>query len=51
LAGKLIQDFSEQLFADGIKTVTTHYYLKSFFEKFDFKMDSRYGGLVKFLKY
>ena len=51
LAGKLIQDFSERLFADGIKTVTTHYYLKSFFEKFNFKMDSRYGGLVKFLKY
>jgi ribosomal protein S18 acetylase RimI-like enzyme len=51
LAGKLINDFSERLFAEGIKTVTTHYYLKSFFEKFNFTSDSRYGGLVKFLKY
>lgn len=50
LAGKLIEDFCERLLSEGIKTVTTHYYLKSFFERFNFKLDSRYGGLVRFLK-
>ncbi len=50
LAAKLIEDFCKRLSADGIKTVTTHFYLKSFFERFNFKMDKRYGGLVRFLK-
>jgi len=50
LGGKLIEDFCKRLNAEGIKTVTTHYYLKTFFEKFNFVMDSRYGGLVRFLK-
>ena len=50
LAGKLIEDLCKRLSNEGIKTVTTHYYLKAFFEKSSFKMDSRYGGLVRFLK-
>ena len=50
LAGKLVEDFCERLLSEGIKTVTTHYYLKSFFERFNFKLDNRYGGLVRFLK-
>ncbi len=49
LSGKLIEDFCKRLSADGIKTVTTHFYLKSFFERFNFKMDKKYGGLVRFL--
>jgi len=50
LAAKLIEDFCKRLTTEGIKTVTTHFYLKSFFERFNFKMDKRYGGLVRFLK-
>ena len=49
LASRLIEDLCKRLSTDGIKTVTTHYYLRAFFEKSDFKMDNRYGGLVRFL--
>ena len=47
LGGKLIEDFCNRLEADGIKTLTTHFYLRSFFEKFNFKIDSRWAGLVR----
>ena len=50
LAGRLIKDLCKRLSSEGIKTVTTHYYLRAFFEKSDFRMDNRYGGLVRFLK-
>ncbi|MHB1686926.1 MAG: GNAT family N-acetyltransferase [Ignavibacteriaceae bacterium] len=50
LAGKLIEDFCVRLNSDGIKTITTHFYLKSFFEKFKFRANNRYGGFVRFLK-
>ncbi len=49
LGGKLIEDFFQRLNANGIKTLTTHFYLKAFFEKYDFKIDSRWGGLAKII--
>ncbi len=50
LGGKLIEEFFQRITMDGIKTVTTHFILKKFFEKHNFKTDSRWGGLVKLLK-
>ena len=50
LGGKLIEDFCSRLKVDGIKTLTTHFYLKSFFEKYDFKIDSRWGGLARIIQ-
>ncbi len=50
LASNLINDYFERLKSEGIKTVTTHFYLKAFFQKFGFNIDKRYGGLVKFLE-
>ncbi len=50
LGGTLLDDFCERLNAEGIGTVTTHFFLRAFFERFDFKMDSRWGGLVRFLR-
>ena len=50
LGGKLIEDFCSRLKADGIKTLTTHFYLRSFFEKYNFKIDSRWGGLARIIQ-
>jgi long-subunit acyl-CoA synthetase (AMP-forming) len=50
LAGKLIEDFCARLSSDGIKTVTTHFYLKAFFQKLNFRPNNRYGGFVRILK-
>ncbi|MGA9292708.1 MAG: GNAT family N-acetyltransferase [Ignavibacteriaceae bacterium] len=47
LSRKLLEDFYKRLRSDGIKTLITYFYLNSFFEKFGFKIDSRWGGLVK----
>ncbi|HZW40632.1 MAG TPA: GNAT family N-acetyltransferase, partial [Ignavibacteriaceae bacterium] len=46
---RLIQDFFDRLSSIGMRTLTTHYFLRSFFEKFGFKNDEHWGGLVKFL--
>ncbi|HSP87511.1 MAG TPA: GNAT family N-acetyltransferase, partial [Ignavibacteriaceae bacterium] len=45
----LIEAFCERLKSDGVKTLTTHFYLRPFFEKLGFKMDSRWGGLARML--
>jgi len=50
LAGKLIEDFCTRLGTENIKTITTHFYLRAFFQKFNFKPNNRYGGLVRALK-
>ena len=47
LSRKLLEDFYNRLHSEGIKTLTTYFYLNTFFEKFGFKIDSRWGGLVK----
>ena len=47
LGKKLVEDFCIRLRSDGIKTIATYFYLNSFFEKFGFKIDNRWGGLVK----
>lgn len=45
----LLEDFCNRLRAEGIQVVTTHFYLTSFFSKHMFRVDSRWGGLVRFL--
>jgi len=47
LAALVLNDLSERLKSNGIKILTTHYYLKSFYEKIGFETDARWGGLVK----
>ncbi|MDP4174376.1 MAG: GNAT family N-acetyltransferase [Bacteroidota bacterium] len=49
LGGNMLEDFCARMFAEGIKVITTHFYLTSFFTKYQFKVDSRWGGLVRFL--
>ncbi|HEX2869198.1 MAG TPA: GNAT family N-acetyltransferase [Ignavibacteriales bacterium] len=45
----LLEDFCNRLRAEGIQVLTTHFYLTSFFSKHMFRVDSRWGGLVRFL--
>ncbi len=49
IGGNILEDFCSRLLAKGYKVVTTHFYLTEFFRKFHFKVDSHWGGLVKFL--
>ncbi|MGE5681157.1 MAG: GNAT family N-acetyltransferase [Bacillota bacterium] len=49
LGGSMLEDFCARMFAEGIKVVTTHFYLTNFFKKYQFSVDSRWGGLVRFL--
>lgn len=49
IGGALLEDFCSRMLSEGIKVVTTHFYLRSFFERYQFKVDSRWGGLVRFL--
>ncbi|MGE5402447.1 MAG: GNAT family N-acetyltransferase [Ignavibacteriales bacterium] len=51
IGGSLLEDFCNRLIADGIKVLTTHFYLTSFFAKYQFRVDSRWGGLVRFLSH
>ncbi len=50
LSRKLLEDFYKRLRADGVKTLITYFYLNTFFEKFGFKIDGRWGGLVKMIE-
>lgn len=49
LGGALLEDFCQRLSADGFKAVLTYYTYKKFFEKYGFKVDPKWGGLVKIL--
>lgn len=49
LSRKLLEDFYKRLHTDGIKTLITYFYLNTFFEKFGFKIDNQWGGLVKLI--
>jgi len=45
----ILADFCTRLTALGIKTIKTHFYLRRFYQKQGFRMDERWGGLVRFL--
>jgi N-acetylglutamate synthase-like GNAT family acetyltransferase len=45
----LLEDFSNRMANTGIEVIKTHYYLKEFFLDQGFKIEKRWGGLVKFL--
>ncbi|MFC1493381.1 hypothetical protein ACFL6O_05415, partial [candidate division KSB1 bacterium] len=45
----LLEDFSTRMTNLGITVIKTQYYLKDFFRDQGFKIEKRWGGLVKFL--
>jgi hypothetical protein len=49
IAGAILADFCTRLTDLGIKTIKTHFFLRRFYQKHGFRMDERWGGLVRFL--
>jgi len=49
LGSALLEDFCVRMINQGKKVVKTHYFLKDFYLKRNFKVDKRWGGLVRFL--
>ena len=49
IARAILADFCTRLTAEGVKTIKTHFFLRRFYQKHGFRMDERWGGLVRFL--
>lgn len=49
IEGAILADLCTRVKALGFTTVKTHFFLRSFFEKHGFRLDQRWGGLVRFL--
>ncbi len=49
LGSMLLEDFVNRLSNEGVNVLTTHYHMVPFFGSHEFKVDSRWGGLVRFL--
>ncbi len=49
IARAILADFCTRLTSLGIKTIKTHFFLRRFYQKQGFKVDERWGGLVRFL--
>ncbi len=49
LGSALLEDFCTRMKEQGIRLIKTHFYLRKFYTKRGFKIDSRWGALVRFL--
>jgi len=49
IARAILADFCTRLAAVGVKTIKTHFFLRRFYQKHGFRVDERWGGLVRFL--
>jgi len=45
----ILVDFCTRMASRKVKSIKTHFFLRRFYEKHGFRMDSRLGGLVRFL--
>jgi hypothetical protein len=45
----MIELFVQRMDSIGIKVIKTHFYLRSFYLKKGFNVDTKWGALVKFL--
>ncbi|GJM45248.1 MAG: hypothetical protein DHS20C21_20900 [Gemmatimonadota bacterium] len=50
IGSTLLSEFLERMRVQGVKVVSTGFFRPSFFAKFDFGVDPRYAGLVRFLE-
>jgi long-chain acyl-CoA synthetase len=46
---KMVTDFCNRMEGKGKKVIKTHFYLQEFYKKIGFKVDKRWGALVKIL--
>jgi GNAT superfamily N-acetyltransferase len=49
LGGELLEDFSQRLESQGVKALNTHFISRPFLKAHGFKVDERWGGLIRFL--
>ncbi len=50
IGSALLEDFCARMHNQGIKIVKTFYFIPEFYLKRNFKLDKRWGGLVRFLE-
>lgn len=48
LGGELLEDFANRLQSQGVKALNTHFISRPFLRAHQFKVDERWGGLVRF---
>jgi len=49
LGGELLEDFCHRLESQGVTALNTHFISRPFLRAHDFRVDERWGGLVRFL--
>ena len=49
IARAILADFCTRLPSLGFQTIKTHFFLRRFYQKHGFRVDKRWGGLVRFL--
>jgi hypothetical protein len=49
LSELLLEDFCSRMATRGVRVVVTHFVSQDFYRRHDFKVDRRWGGLVRFL--
>jgi long-chain acyl-CoA synthetase len=50
LSSKLLEDFCSRMATRGVRVVSTHFVSREFFGEHGFRVDRRWGGLVRFLR-
>jgi hypothetical protein len=50
LSEALLEDFCSRMATRGVEVVSTHFVSQEFFGEHGFRVDRRWGGLVRFLK-
>jgi N-acetylglutamate synthase-like GNAT family acetyltransferase len=50
LSAALLEDFLSRMTTRGVEAVSTHFVSQDFFGEHGFRVDRRWGGLVRFLK-
>ena len=50
LGGELLEDFATRLESQGVKALNTHFISRPFLKAHSFRVDERWGGLVRFFK-
>jgi len=49
LNGAMLEDFCARMVNEGTKVIRTHFFVRHFYMQRGFRIDRRYGGLVRFL--
>jgi long-subunit acyl-CoA synthetase (AMP-forming)/ribosomal protein S18 acetylase RimI-like enzyme len=50
IGSALLEDFCSRMANEGYRVVKTHYFMRSFYLKRNFRVDQRWGALVRFLQ-